>query len=74
MSTLIGRFLNATKNADGTVTLEFGFGSPTSSMGLTFMVLSASEVAALSSVLSGVAGTKSQSKHDKEISPQGYTN
>lgn len=74
MATLIGRFLNATKNSDGSVTLEFGLGTPTTSMGLTFMILSAAEVSALSTVLGGSAGTKSQAKHDKEVSPQGYEN
>lgn len=74
MATLIGRFLNATKNSDGTVTLEFGLGTPNNSMGLTFMVLTASEVSALSSVLSGGAGTKTSAKHSKEVAPPGYQN
>lgn len=72
MSTLIGRFLNATKNADGTVTLEFGMGTPTSSQGLTVITLTTSDVTALSAVLSGSTGTKSQAIHGNEKAPIGY--
>jgi len=72
MSTLIGRFLNATKNADGTVTLEFGLGSQTASQGLTIITLSSAEVTSLSSVLSGGTGTKTNISHSKENAPIGY--
>jgi len=72
MSTLIGRFLNATKNADGTVTLEFGLGSPTASQGLTILTLSSADVTALSAVLSGGTGTKKSISHSQENAPIGY--
>lgn len=73
MSTLIGRFLNATKNADGTVMLEFGLGNPSGSQDLTFMLLTSAEATALNAVLTGVTGTKSSAVHSAETKvPIGY--
>jgi hypothetical protein len=72
MPVLIGRFLNATKNADGTVTLEFGLGGPNASVDLTVMKLTAAEATALDAVLTGVTGTKSQSIHGTETASPGY--
>lgn len=72
MSTLIGRFLTATKNSDGTVKLEFGLGAFPMSQGLTVLTLSSSEVTALGNVLSGVSGTTVTVKHSSENAPVGY--
>jgi len=73
MPVLIGRFLNATKNADGTVTLEFGLGTPQSSQDLTIMTLSAAEAASLDAVLTGSTGTKTNLAHGNEKAAFGYS-
>lgn len=72
MAVLIGRFLNAVKNADGTVTLESGLGTPNASVDLTVMKLTAAEAAALDAVLTGGTGTKSQHIHASETAQPGY--
>jgi hypothetical protein len=68
MTTLIGRTLNATKNADGTVSLEFFKGV---SCDRSVMTLSSAEVTALAAVLSGVTGTKSSASHSSERANHG---
>jgi len=71
MPTLIGRWLNATKNADGTVLLEFAFGNYPMSTNRSVITLSSAEVTALSNVLSGSTGTTSLAQHGKETAPHG---
>lgn len=66
MSVNIGRYLNAVKNADGTVTLEFAFGNFPMSTNRSVMTLSSAEVTALQAVCSGGTGTKSSAVHAKE--------
>jgi hypothetical protein len=68
MTTLIGRTLNATKNADGTVSLEFFKGL---SSDRSVMTLSTAEVAALDAVLTGITGTKSSAQHSSEKASHG---
>jgi len=63
MPTLNGRTLNASKNADGSVSLEFFIGLSTNR---TVMTLSAVEATALGSVISGGTGTKSSAVHGNE--------
>jgi len=71
MPQLIGRWLNATKNADGTVLLEFAFGNYPMSTGRSVITLSSAEVTALSNVLSGSTGTNSLAQHGKENAAHG---
>ena len=73
MPTNIGRYLTGTKNADGTVTLEFTFGTPQSPMDTTLITLTAAEATALDGVLTGGTGTKSSAQHGKEVVPSGYS-
>jgi hypothetical protein len=68
MPTLIGRTLNAVKNADGTMTLEFFKGVSTER---SVMTLSSAEVTALGAVCSGGTGTKSSAVHASEKANHG---
>lgn len=74
MSTLTGRYITATKNTDGTVTLECGHGTENSSQGLMIFILASAEVTSLAGVCSGGAGTKAKIVHTKETAPIGYHN
>lgn len=71
MPTLIGRWLTATKNADGTVGLEFAQGNFPLSMNRIVMTLTSAEATALSNVIAGVTGTTSTASHTKENAGQG---
>lgn len=71
MPVLIGRWLTATKNADGTVSLEFAFGNYPLSINRSVMILSSAEVTALGNVCSGVTGTTSTAQHKNENVPLG---
>lgn len=73
MPTNVGRYLTATKNADGSVMLEFAFGTMQTPMDTTVMTLTAAEATALDAVINGVTGTKSTAQHAKENAPCGYT-
>lgn len=66
MSQLTGRWLNAVKNADGTVALEFAFGNYPLSSNRIVMTLSSAEATALSNVLGGSTGANSLAKHATE--------
>lgn len=68
MSTLIGRYIIATKNADGTVFLELAKGTPQSSHERFTMTLTAADATALDAVLTGITGTTSTIKHSSETS------
>lgn len=58
--------MNATKNADGSVLLEFAFGNFPLSTNRTVMTLTSAEATALGNVISGGTGTKSSAIHTKE--------
>ena len=66
MMQLNGRWLTATKNADGTVFLEFAQGNWPLSLNRVVMTLTAADVTALSAVLSGGQGTTSSARHAVE--------
>lgn len=68
-----GRYLNAVKNADGTVTLEFAFGNYPMSTNRSVITLTSAEVTALQNVCSGATGTKSSAIHTKETVNLGET-
>jgi len=61
----------ATKNADGTVSLEFAEGNFPLSTNRVVMTLTAADVTALSAVLSGGTGTSSNATHSKEVAEKG---
>lgn len=66
MAMLIGRYITATKNADGTVFMEMAKGTPQSSTERFTITLSAADATALNGVLTGVTGTTSTVKHASE--------
>jgi len=68
MSILIGRYIIATKNADGTVFLELAKGTPQSSTEWFTLTLSTADVTALNAVLAGVTGTTNTISHASENS------
>lgn len=68
MSILIGRYITATKNADGSVFLDIAKGTPQSSTERFTITLTAADATALNGVLTGVTGTTSTIKHSSENS------
>lgn len=68
MSILIGRYIIATKNADGTVFLEIAKGTPQSSTERFTITLTTADVTSLDAVLTGSTGTTSTIKHSQETS------
>jgi hypothetical protein len=71
MAQLTARWLTATKNADGTVTLEIAFGNYPLSTNRFVLTLTAAEATALSNTIAGVTGTTNTVTHTKETATPG---
>ena len=71
MSQLTGRWLVATKNADGTVSLEIAFGNYPLSTNRFVVTLTSAEATALSNTIAGVTGTTNTVAHGKETTNPG---
>jgi len=66
MPTLVGRWLTATKNADGSVMLEMCSGNFPASASRITITLSSAEATALDAVLTGSTGAKATASHASE--------
>lgn len=71
MPQLIGRWLTATKNADGTVSLEIAAGNFPLSTNRFVLTLTSAEATALSNTIAGVTGTTNTVTHTSETAKEG---
>jgi hypothetical protein len=71
MPTLTGRWMNMTKNADGSISCEFAQGIWPLSMNRFVMTFTAADATAIGAVVSGGTGTTSLIQHPKEVALHG---
>jgi len=71
MPQLTGRWLTATKNSDGTTSLEIAFGNYPLSSNRFVLTLTSAEATALSNTIAGSTGASNTVSHSKENAGQG---